>query len=166
MQKCIDRIATQRNKIVTFLEERVARRRGAGEKNSWGEEMSGNGGEGEGKGGHDRGISARDRYKSFNGFEGAVSRAAASFALPLRAACELSKNKINYGTGGVFMRREEGEEEEGRGGGGGARRPGDYRPKLRPTKSNSPLPSSASRGISDYPSPTFGFLSFFLPFLP
>lgn len=122
------------------------------------------GGEGEGKGGHDRGISARDRYKSFNGFEGAVSRAAASFALPLRAACELSKNKINYGTGGVFMRREEGEEEERRG--GGARRPGDYRPKLRPTKSNSPLPSSASRGISDYPSPTFGFLSFFLPFLP
>lgn len=57
------------------------------------------------KGGHDRGNfrerGREDCYKSFNGFERAVSRAAsASFALPLRAACELSKNKINYGTGG------------------------------------------------------------------
>lgn len=60
-----------------------------------------------------------DRYKSFNGFERAVSRAAASFALPLRAACELSKNKINYGTG-VFLC----------GARSSARRGGDYRPKL------------------------------------
>ena len=54
-----------------------------------------------------------------NGFERAVSRAAASFALPLRAACELSKNKINYGTG-VFLC---GARSSARGG-------GDYRPKL------------------------------------
>lgn len=91
------------------------------------------------KGGHDRGNfrerGREDRYKSFNGFERAVSRAAsASFALPLRAACELSKNKINYGTGGegggVFMRREAVVGSRRKKGGGERRRPGDYRSKL------------------------------------
>lgn len=66
--------------------------------------------EGRGEGGEEN-FREGDRYKSFNGFERAVSRAAAaSFALR-----ELSKNKINYGTGAVFMRssaREEGKSGE------------------------------------------------------
>lgn len=64
-----------------------------------------------GGGGGEENFREGDRYKSFNGFERAVSRAAAaSFALR-----ELSKNKINYGTGAVFMRssaREEGKSGE------------------------------------------------------
>jgi len=87
------------------------------------------------------GISARDRYKTFNGFEThsstavAVPRLFASFALPplprslpiprdpfdnVRCACQLPKNKINYGTP-VFMprqgsrtRRRRGRKESGR----------------------------------------------------
>lgn len=73
------------------------------EKKPRGERRKGGGGE--------ENFREGDRYKSFNGFERAVSRAAAaSFALR-----ELSKNKINYGTGAVFMRssaREEGKSGE------------------------------------------------------
>lgn len=100
------------------------------------------------KGGHDRGNfrerGREDRYKSFNGFERAVSRAAsASFALPLRAACELSKNKINYGTGeegGVFLcgaRRSSAREGRRAAGRGGGR---VIIGRNLPTKSNSPPP--------------------------
>lgn len=104
------------------------------------------------KGGHDRGNfrerGREDRYKSFNGFERAVSRAAsASFALPLRAACELSKNKINYGTGGggVFLcgaRRSSAREGRRAAGRGGGR---VIIGRNLPTKSNSPPPPPFSR---------------------
>lgn len=88
----------------TKLSGRVnSERKLCGEKTSRGKKEGGRGGE--------ENFREGDRYKSFNGFERAVSRAAAaSFALR-----ELSKNKINYGTGAVFMRssaREEGKSGE------------------------------------------------------